>query len=135
MTATTKESIDFKFETDSVEQANLEFTKSSLPQIYGFKTPLSYDAQHAEIVGDQRGFDPKMKAHEFAMLTIKENGSARRGYKSISDARTFKVGMHIGARCGDDLIVSDVTEDNKLVHPAKLSLLDVIGYERLILYK
>ena len=122
----------FQFQTDSVEQVRLKFTKSDLPKIPSSDTPLSYSARRAEIVGEQKGYNPNMRSHEFALLTIKENGSARRGYQSVSEATPYQVGMHIGAKVQDDcLIVSDIAENGKLVHPAKLSLQDLIGYETL----
>ena len=122
----------FQFQTNSVEEAYLKFTESDLPEIFSCNTPLSYSARRAEIVGEQRGYNPHMKSHEFALLTIKENGSARRGYQSVSDATPYQVGVHIGAKVQDDcLIVSDIAEDGELVHPARLSLQDLIGYETL----
>jgi hypothetical protein len=126
----------FQFQTKSVEAARLKFTESSLPKIYDFDTPLFYSAKIAGIVGTQGGFNPHMKVHEFALLTIKENGSAREGYQSVSTAVPYQVGMHIGAKLQDNfLIVSDIAENGELVRPAKLSLQDLVGYETLKTFK
>ena len=126
----------FQFKTNSLEEANLKFTESDLPKIFSCDTLLSYSAKRAEIVGEQEGFNPHMSSHEFALLTIKENGSARRGYQSVSKATPYQIGMHIGAKVQDDyLIVSDITENGELIRPAKLSLQDLIGYETLKKFK
>lgn len=121
-----------QFETNSVDEACSRFSKEDLPKLYNFNTPLTYSARKTEIVGQQKGFNPHICAHEFALLTIKENGSARRDYQSISEAPTFQIGMYIGGLILEDcLIVSDITDNGELVRPAKLSLQDLIGYETL----
>ena len=130
MSATNSNSMAFQFQTESVEDTCLRFTETALPKIIRLDTPLLYSARRAEIVGEQKGYNPNMRAHEFALLTIRENGSARRGYKSTSEATPYQVGMFVGAKVQDDsLIVSDIAENGELVHPAKLSLKDLVGYE------
>lgn len=120
----------FCFQTESVDQANLEFTKSGLPKLAVFETHISYDARRCQFRGDQDELDPHMRAYELALLTLKECGSARKNYRSVSTWPVFQVTMHIGAKVGDDfLIVSDAVVGGELVRPAKLSLNDLIGYE------
>lgn len=120
----------FKFQTRSIEQTLQEFTKHSLPQVYDCDTPLTYDARMGRIQGAQNGFNPHMKAHELALLTLQENGSAQRGYKSVSTSAILQAAFFIGARLKDDfLIVSDISIKGELIHPIKISLQDLIGYE------
>ena len=126
----------FQFQTESVKEACLRFTETALPKISSLDTPLLYSARRAEIVGEQKGYNPHIKAHEFALLTIRENGSARGGYKSVSEATPYQVGMFVGAKVQDDaLIVSDIAENGELVRPAKLSLQDLVGYETVKTFK
>lgn len=124
------------FQTEQVNEALRAFETSRIPPINNLNTPLIVDPTRARIVGDQAGYQPHMKAYEYARLWIKENGSAREGYKSMSTAQTLEAAMAVGALLGEDyLIVSDVTRDGELVHPAKLSLQDLVGYETLKQYK
>ena len=110
----------------------LQLTESRVSDVGSCDTPLSYDARHAEIRGEQKGFDPNMAATELALLTVKENGSKREGYKSTSQATAYQAALWIGGRIHDEcLIVSDTAEDGRLVHPAKLRFEDLVGYETL----
>lgn len=120
-----------KFETVSVDEALLEMTKG-MPYLGTVDTPLWYDPAFGAIKGNQKGFNPRIASAEIAMLTIKQNGSAPRGYRSISEAPAFQVSLHIGGKLpNDDLLVSDIAEEGKLIRPAKLSLQHIIAYETL----
>ena len=129
---------EFKFKTDTIRGARLEFTKTNLPLLDNIDTPLRYDPRRANIGGLQNGYNPHLLPRHLALLTIKEYGSAEDGYKSISTSPVLTVPLYVAGRLEDmvhdGLIVSDVLESNELLHPAFLDLKHLIGYELLQKY-
>jgi len=117
-------------ESRSVESMRL-FLGESLPSvIYGPK--LFYDAKRAEIRGDQEGDSPRGKAIWLAELTIQHHGSAYADYESVTKAEVHKVLMYVQARhMNDDFLIvgHQLDTENRLIHPARLSLQDLIGYK------
>jgi hypothetical protein len=108
--------------------------RENLPMIHALETPWYFDIRLGEIRlhKDEYGKVFDIPAYELALLTIKENGTAPVGYKSISEFKPFQVGMHVGPMFKEEgLIVSDIYQDGKLIRPVKLSLNDIIGYETL----
>jgi len=92
---------------------------------------LFYDARFAEVRGQQGGDRVKDKATWLAELIVQHHGSAYENYQSVTDAKPHKVLMYVQARhINQDFLVvgHELDEDKTIVHPARLSLQDLIGY-------
>lgn len=123
----------FTFEVNRISDALLRFTETDIPKMSRFHTDLVYRTSRAEFSTLLQGesFDDIL-AHEFALLTLKEKGSAPDGYTSISKDTPHRVGMYVGAILDRKyLIISDFEQNGMLGRPARLSFNDLIGYERL----
>ncbi len=93
---------------------------------------LFYDAKFAEVKGEQEGDFTDEKANWLAELTVQHRGSAYEGYRSVTDLPIHKVVMYVQARHNDFLIVGhQVDPEKRIIHPAKLSLQDLIGYREI----
>jgi hypothetical protein len=124
----------FQYESTSVEHMRAQLIR--LPSVN--QLPSShYDVTRAEFrVGDgaltQKGSArDRIPAVEVAELTLKKNGSAYSGYKSITKAPTRKLVAYVGGfNSGKDVLVigGDVERNGNLGLPAKLSLQDLVGY-------
>ncbi|MFP4567676.1 MAG: hypothetical protein ACLFN8_01905 [Candidatus Woesearchaeota archaeon] len=125
-----------QIETRSIEEMKNFLGQFGFDSYKGFDTPLYFHPKRGEIQGEQRGYNPHLKGYELALLTIQEDGSAPRNYQSVSKSDIFQVPLIVGSYRSTDsglLIVSDLMDkDSKeLIHPARLNLNDIIGYETL----
>lgn len=124
-----------KIQTKKIQEMTGFLSQFGFDRNNGLDTPLTYCAKWSEIRGEQKGYNPNLKAFELALLTIQENGSAPRDYESTSESQVIQVPFAIGSyqSNGPDngfLIVSDmIDEKGELIRPAKLKLNDLIGYE------
>lgn len=125
-----------KIETRSIEEMQRFLSQSGFDRYKGFDSPLYFHPRWGEIQGEQKGYNPELRGYELALLTIQEDGSARRNYQSNSKSPIFQVPLIVGSYSSRDsglLVVSDLLdkETQELVHPARLKLDHVIGYESL----
>ena len=123
-----------QIETRSIEEMKNFLSQFGFDRNKGFDTPLYFHPKWGEIQGEQKGYNPNLKGYELALLSIQEDGSAPRNYQSVSKSDIFQVPLFVGAYRSNDsglLIVSDLMDkDSKeLIHPARLNLNDLIGYE------
>jgi len=95
------------------------------------KPKLFYDARAAEIQGKQKGDRAQDKATWLTELTVQHHGSAYEDYQSVTDAPTHRVLMYVQAiHTNDDFLVvgPQIDSEKRIIHPARLSLQDLIGY-------
>lgn len=125
-----------KIETRSVEEMQNFLSQFNFDGNKGFDSPLYFDPRRCNIKGEQKGYNPELRGFELALLTIQEDGSAERNYQSISESPIFQVPLIVGSysnRNSGLLVVSDLIDKDtqELLHPARLNLNHIIGYESL----
>lgn len=116
------------------ESRSVEDMKLFLGQSLGstlHEPKLFYDARRAEVRGSQEGDVPTEKANWLAELTIQHHGSAYEDYQSVTKDEAHRVLMYVQAKHlnHDFLVVGHQLDSGKfIVHPARLSLQDLVGY-------
>ncbi len=122
------------------ESRSVESMKGFLARLPSTKhePKLFYDARFAEVQGKQEGDMPQNKVFCLAELTVQHHGSAYGDYQSVTESSEHKVLMYVqGRHMNDDFLVvgHQIDNENKLIHPAHLSLQDLVGYKELEIFE